>query len=128
MLVTVEHQLYFHTILPVQSQYLNQIQPWQNALSKYLFSKAIVGIPFQECRLPTCHQPVGQQVAVALLGWQGKCYGRVSHLTFHGFLSELHHPHISPASAAEFPGPGYKDMVTWNLLWFRVDSHSSDRK
>lgn len=63
-----------------------------------------------------------------LLGWQGKCCGRASHLTSHGFLSELHHPHIFFASAAEFPGPGYKDIITCNLLWFRVDLNRCDGK
>lgn len=69
----------------------------------------------QKFRLPTCHQPAEQRVAVALLGLLGNCYGTVSPLTFHDFLSDHHHSHIFFASVAEFPGPGYKENLKCSL-------------
>lgn len=65
---------------------------------------------------------------VALLDWYGKWYGRVSLLLLHDLLSGHHRPHIFFVSAAEFPGPSYKEILICNLLWFGVDSHSSYRK
>lgn len=69
----------------------------------------------QKSRLPTCHQPVEKGVAVALLGLLGSCYGTLSLLMFHDFLSDQHHPRIFFASVAEFPGPGYKENLKCNL-------------
>lgn len=54
-------------------------------------------------------------MAVALLGLSGNCYGTVSPLTFHDFLSDHHHSHIFFASVAEFPGPGYKENLKCSL-------------